>query len=103
MYVALVAGRVVGYSAISGGRVSAVYVRPRYVGRGVGARLLRVVESVARRKRVRRLELASSVNAIPFYRRHGYRLTRWSSYTFRQSGVSIRCAYMRKSLGKVTK
>lgn len=99
-FVASLKGRIVGFSAIQEGEVYAVYVLPRHTRNGVGGELLRAVESVARRHRLRALGLASSVNAVPFYREQGYKVVRWGSHTFRRSSVSIRCAHMRKRLGK---
>ncbi len=97
-FVATMGLRVVGYSAIVLNNIIAVYVRASHSQKGMGRRLLRSIEMVAKRKRGRYMELYSSVNAVPFYRKRGYRLVKWTHHTFRADQVSIRCAVMRKRL-----
>ncbi len=62
---------VVGFSGLHGNEVSAVFVDPER-GRGAGAPLLEIVEETARKRGVRRLHLASTLTAFPFYLAHGY-------------------------------
>lgn len=95
-FVATVGRRVVGYSAYMTGHGVAMYVSRRFWGRGVGSRLLEALEAVARRKRVRHVEFYASVNAVPFYRKRGYRIVKWTRHMFRLARVSVRCAVMRK-------
>lgn len=65
-------GRILGYAALRGGEVTALFVRPAAARRGVGSSLLARVESGARRRGVARLVLCASRNAVPFYRARGY-------------------------------
>lgn len=62
---------VVGFSGLHGDEVSAVFVDPER-GRGAGPPLLAAVEETARAKGIRRLHLASTLTAFPFYLAHGY-------------------------------
>lgn len=55
--------------------VRAVYVHPDHQRRGVGTALLSHLEGYARGCGVGQLQLKSSLNAVEFYRRHGYERT----------------------------
>ncbi len=75
-YVATDAGRVVGTARLTGRMVSAVFVNPKDMGRGVGAKLLDAVEKAARENSETTLELQSSVTACEFYKRRGFAVVR---------------------------
>lgn len=53
-------------------KVRAFYVDPHYVRRGIGTRVLRLSEDGASRAGFRRVELTSTLPAIPFYLTAGY-------------------------------
>ena len=65
---------IVGYGRLVLGekRVRGLYVHPDQARSGVGTLLLEHLEKLAREHGVERLHLSSSLNAVPFYRRHGY-------------------------------
>lgn len=67
------AGRLVGYAALRGGEVTAVFVLPSAAGGGVGRLLVARVERTARRRGVRALEALAATGAVGFYARCGYR------------------------------
>ncbi|MGE4527885.1 MAG: GNAT family N-acetyltransferase [Rhodospirillaceae bacterium] len=54
------------------GEVRALYVAPSRMRRGVGARLLAEMESIARAQGARRLTLDSTATAHAFYRAQGF-------------------------------
>lgn len=66
------ARRLVGYAALRGAEVTAVFVRPGVARRGVGASLLARLEREARRSGVRALWTKAAVSAEPFYRARGF-------------------------------
>jgi putative acetyltransferase len=76
-YVAVIEGGVVGFAELipQSGEVRAVYVAPEAARRGVGTRLLTTVVASARAHGVSQLKLGASLNAVPFYERHGFALT----------------------------
>jgi predicted GNAT family N-acyltransferase len=55
-----------------GWKIGRVAVRAPWRGKGVGARLMRVIEEAARLAGVAELRLESQTHAIPFYERLGY-------------------------------
>ena len=79
-YAACDGGRVVGCGAAAPyeGRADecelrTVFVLPAYQGRGLGRRLVETLEGDELCRRARRIELSSSVTAVGFYEKLGYR------------------------------
>jgi putative acetyltransferase len=68
-------GVVVGFGELGAeaGEVQGLYVSPDVKGRGVGRELLRTLEERARACGLKSLRLTSSLNAVPFYERAGFR------------------------------
>lgn len=95
VYVATLSQEVVGFAAVSIARreVRALYIDPAFAGRGLGARLLRRLELVARALGLRELRLAATLNAIRFYERCG-----WTRDPRAPAGSKVRCVPMRKRL-----
>lgn len=67
-------GVVVGFGELGqeAGAIQGLYVSPDVAGRGVGWKLLCVLEERARAYGLRSLQLTSSLNAVPFYERAGF-------------------------------
>lgn len=79
------------------GEVAAVYVRPDAARRGIGRLLLARLEADAVASGLSRLRLASSLNAVGFYRAAGYVDER--ADTFRHpGGFELPCVRMVKQL-----
>lgn len=69
------AGRV-HFNTADEAQIRAMAVEEAWRGRGVGAALLRALETRAAAAGARRLVLSARDLAVPFYRRHGYRVER---------------------------
>jgi GNAT superfamily N-acetyltransferase len=72
-------------------------VAPELQGQGLGRVLLTAIERLARERRLRAIEGAMSLNAVPFYRRAGYEARRGPEHLIR-SGVRVPILNMRKTL-----
>jgi GNAT superfamily N-acetyltransferase len=72
VYVAIVDGAVVGTASLDGRVIRSVYVDPTYQGKGIGARLMDVLEGLAREQAVSTLSVPSSITAEGFYRKLGF-------------------------------
>ena len=73
-------------------------MHPRAVRQGVGARLLRTLEEVARVAGLSVLRLKSTLNALPFYEHAGFRIEAHATHRISLE-VALACVEMRKELG----
>lgn len=90
------AGSVVGFASLrEGDEVDLVYVDADHAGRGVGARLLAEVEALGWARGAAALRLTSSLNAVGFYERRGWR--RVAEGARASGGVALGVVEMRKT------
>jgi GNAT superfamily N-acetyltransferase len=87
----------VGQLDPAAGRLRALFVAPALQGRGLGRILLGAVERLARGHRLRAIDGAMSLNAVPFYRRHGFEARHGQEHLVR-NGVVVPILYMTKTL-----
>ncbi|MCL2918366.1 GNAT family N-acetyltransferase [Shewanella litorisediminis] len=79
------------------GQLEAVFVDPDMMGRGIGKRLMTFIEQMALSRGIARLRLASTLNAVPFYRACGYGEETPSLY-HSPRGFTLDCCLMYKNL-----
>jgi len=72
--VAVSAGRVIGFCGYKDDEICGLYVDPDFARRGIASSLLEHALQVLRRQGHRRVIVDSSITALPFYRRHGFRV-----------------------------
>lgn len=98
-YVASVDGNLCGFCCFSAEEafIGSLYVAPPGVGLGVGTMLLAAAEEAARRHRLARLTVYSSLNAVPFYQRRGFRPTADTTVEH-SSGIRLPMVQMEKPL-----
>ncbi len=78
-------------------KVEAVFVSPDYGRRGIGRRLLIALENAAMDRGLTCLRLASSLNAVSFYRSAGYEVRKTIQF-HHPCGFSLDCVSMEKVL-----
>lgn len=81
--------------------VTAVYVHPAAAGAGIGTTLYESLEADARKNACSVLGLWASLNAVPFYERHGYQRVRSIDHEFSSdldTGVTGEVVEMYKDL-----
>jgi GNAT superfamily N-acetyltransferase len=71
-FVAIVDAVVVGTASLDRRVIRSVYVDPAYQGKGIGARLMGVLEGLAREQGASTLSVPSSITAEGFYRKLGF-------------------------------
>jgi GNAT superfamily N-acetyltransferase len=91
------AGAILGFGQLdqAKGEVEAVYVRPDRKGQGVGTTILSHLEEAAREAGLKRLQLSSTLNAVPFYERAGYAREGRTVHRL-PTGVELPCVRMSK-------
>jgi putative acetyltransferase len=88
-------GAVVGFASIKESMLLGLYVEPAR-GRGAGRLLLAAAEDHVRRQGGIVLSLQATLNAVPFYRRHGF--MRRDRSTVRRGGRDLPVLGMTKAL-----
>ena len=88
-------GAVVGFASIKGTVLFGLYVDPAK-GRGAGRLLLEAVEDEVRRQGATVLSLQATLNAVPFYRKHGF--MRQDRSTVRRGGRDLAVLDMTKTV-----
>lgn len=77
--------------------VEAVFVDPACAGMGIGRRLMAALETIARERGIKRLQLSAALNAMAFYQSVGYEAVRKEVYAHR-SGLRLDSVVMAKRL-----
>jgi putative acetyltransferase len=100
-FVAQIAAEIAGFSQLDAntGEVHAVYVRPDALRRGIGRQLLLQLEQSAAELGLKRLQLHSSLSAVPFYLAHGYVVEATTSFS-PAPGVELACLRMHRALAE---
>jgi len=70
--VAIAHDTIVGTANLDGVAARALFVDPDHQGKGIGTRLMAVIEDLARARSVATLHVQSSITAESFYRKLGY-------------------------------
>ena len=92
-------GRVIGFSDAGEGGL-AVYVRGEAARQGIGSALLARAEGVLRSGGTKVVQIDASLNAEPFYAKHGYRSMGQDDHRL-STGLAMRCVRMEKPLAEV--
>jgi GNAT superfamily N-acetyltransferase len=97
--VATVDGHVAGTGMIdlATGKIDAIFVHPAYMKRGIGAAMMRHLETLARSHELPELKLDSTLNAAPFYRSLGFEGDEITPYRSPR-GLTMDCVPMTKRL-----
>ena len=94
-------GVIVGFSALLGRRISALYVHPQFIRQGIGSRLLASLEQIAVSQNIRTIRVAASLTAYPFYQANGYQVLGESDLGV-DKGLRVRYIDMKKRLLRIT-
>ena len=96
-------GVVIGFGVLNREtlEVEAVYVHPEVKRRGVGMKILRTLEALARDAGLETLRLNASLNGVPFYERAGYAWREQGTHRL-ANGAEIACVLMDKRLAGET-
>ncbi len=98
-FVAELGGELRGFACLHTevAELTGLFVRPDGLRRGIGRRLLAAVESAARSAGLTRVELKSSLNAVPFYQANGF-VAGPTDLVLLGPGIELSCTHMHKAL-----
>lgn len=71
--VAIINNKVIGVGAIKEDEITALYVKARYTGKGIGTKILKHLEKRAINKGIKKIKVNSSLTAYNFYKKNGYK------------------------------
>ncbi|MCL9783709.1 GNAT family N-acetyltransferase [Vibrio sp. S4M6] len=98
-YITEFEGEMVGSGMLDekSGMVDAIFIAPKFMGKGAAAIMIQFLESKAREKGLKQLKLQSTLNAAKFYRSQGFIGEDISIYRS-PKGLELACVPMEKSL-----
>ena len=91
-------GKIVGFSDynMETNELSGLYMKPDYTNRGIGEKLLEIIEEDAREEGLNKLWCKSTITAKEFYRKHGYEII--EETTHEVEGLDMKVYRMEKEL-----
>jgi putative acetyltransferase len=89
--------RSIGFIAFARPLIVGLFVRPDFMNRGVGGRLLKELELLAIDKNIKNVEVMSSMESIYFYKQNGYQFDRDTGF-FSTGDIWIPCKLLKKEL-----
>ena len=72
-YVATENSKIIGTITIIHDYIGTVFVNPENSIKGIGTKLMKSIENLATQRKIKKLRLESSVNAVNFYEKLGYK------------------------------
>jgi N-acetylglutamate synthase-like GNAT family acetyltransferase len=75
--------------------IGGFYINPKFIGKGLGKKLLDFIENYAKKKRIRKLKLYSTKTALGFYKKYGYKIIKKEKWE-PQKGVIFPIIIMNK-------
>ncbi len=66
-----------------------LYVHKDYIGKGVGSRLLKIVEDSLRKLGVTKVNLKATITAKNFYKKHGYKIIKKDFHSIEDKKLQI--------------
>jgi len=96
--IAEIDGKAIGLGCVvpEKSELRACYVASNFAGKGVGGEIMNALETIAVNGGAKILSLDSSLNAVHFYEKRGYRLIEKATHELRV-GVLIDCYKMKKT------
>lgn len=72
-FVAIEKSNIIGTITLIKDYIGTVFVNPDYQGKGIGTKLMETIENLAKERKIEKLRLNSSINAVDFYEKLGYK------------------------------
>ena len=72
-FVAIEKSNIIGSITLIKDYIGTVFVNPDYHCKGIGTKLMETIENLAKVRKIEKLRLNSSINAVDFYEKLGYK------------------------------
>jgi N-acetylglutamate synthase-like GNAT family acetyltransferase len=72
-FVAIEKSKIIGTITIIKDYIGTVFVNPENLFKGIGTKLMYTIEDLAKQRKIKKLRLQSSINAVGFYEKLGYK------------------------------
>jgi N-acetylglutamate synthase-like GNAT family acetyltransferase len=72
-FVAIEKSKIIGTITIIKDYIGTVFVNPENLFKGIGTKLMYNIEDLAKQRKIKKLRLQSSINAVGFYEKLGYK------------------------------
>ena len=72
-FVAIEKSNIIGTVSLFQDYIGTVFINPDYHGKGIGTKLMAKIENLAKERKIEELRLNSSINAVAFYEKLGYK------------------------------
>ena len=95
-YVVIKNKKVVGYISFEKGNIKKLFVNPDYHKKGIGKKLMKTIEEIAHKKKIKKLILDSNIGAEKFYIHCGFKKIR--NKFSKRDNQRIKMIYMEKIL-----
>lgn len=89
LWVAVLENEIVGYLIIAPGEIIALFIRSNYSGHGIGSTLLKFGIDMARQTGIETIKLQSTLTAVPFYTKYGFRKLNDGFYTYNETNLNL--------------
>jgi ribosomal protein S18 acetylase RimI-like enzyme len=95
MYVLMIDSKIVATGSLQNDTIYSLFVDPEHIGKGLGTKLMKKLEALARHNHVTTLKVPSSITAVGFYIRLGF--VKEKEVFSQKTGLTI---HMTKQLSK---
>ena len=97
-YVATENKKIIGFCDFDKEKLRGLYIHPKWIGKGVGKKLIKKAESLAMKKGIKEFKTVSTLTAFKFYEKMGFKKVRKGKYRIGKTLIDV--YYMKKKLGK---
>jgi len=89
--------KIIGIAGVYGNRLGGFYVSPNKINKGIGKQLLEVAENYMVKNKRRKAKLSSTITALEFYKKHGYKVIKREKWE-PEKGIVFPVVEMEKKL-----
>jgi putative acetyltransferase len=97
LWVAVLGETIAGYMVAVPGEIIALFISPDFSGKGVGRRLAELALELASRNEPDEIVLESTLTALPFYQKLGFKETSRGYFTHGEANIEIAIVNMVRS------